>query len=207
MSKMVESTYFGYSSFRFDWGDHICAIFDQYDQQLEVMAGFMAQGMRASQRCVWVAPEQSAIQFRERMAAVGGDLQTLEASGQLVVISEVDFYLRSNLFEPDRTMDLLRTLLADGQRNGYPTMRLATDVSWLKDGRIDPDLWEQFEYRQTEEMTGLPAVLVCQYDRRQVSASIVVAAFRTHRLVILGEEIHENPFYVSPGGPAALQVM
>ncbi len=204
---MVDSTYFGYSGFRFSWGDHICAIFDQPDQQMEVMAGFMVQGLRASQRCVWVAPEHSAAQFRERLGAVGGDLRTLEASSQLVIISEVEYYLNSNLFEPGRTMDLLRTLMADGQENGYPTMRLATDVSWLRDGRIDLDTWEEFEYRQTEEMAELPAVLVCQYDRRQVSGSIVVAALRTHRTVILGEEIHENPFYVSPAGPAAHQIM
>ena len=206
---MIEPTYFGYGGFDFSWGDHICGIFDQPRQQMEIMTNFIGHGLRASQRCVWVAPERSALQFRESLGAIGGDLRTLEASSQLVVVSEIEFYLESGLFEPERTIDLLRTLLADGQEHGYPTMRLATDVSWLRHGeRIDPDLWEQFEYRQTEEMAGLPAVLVCQYDRRQVSGSIIVAAFRTHQIVLLGEEMHENPFYVAgAAGPAAREVM
>jgi hypothetical protein len=205
---MDDPTYFGYGGFSFSWGDHICAIFEDPSQQGQIMGGFMAQGLRAAQRCVWVAPTSSAQRFRESLVEIGADLPTLEASGQLLVISDVDFYLQDGLFEPDRVMDLLRTLLADGRRFGYPTMRIATDVSWLRGNRLDPDLWEEFEGRQTQELAGLPAVLVCQYDRRQLSGSIIVAALRTHRIIILGDAIHQNPFYVAPAaGPAVREIM
>ena len=205
---MVDPTYFGYGGFSFSWGDHICAIFEEPSQQDEIMGGFMAQGLRAAQRCVWVAPGRSAQHLRDSLADMRADLPTLEASEQLLVISDVDFYLQDNLFEPDRVMALLETLLADGQRAGYPTMRIATDLSWLRGNRIDPDLWEEFEGRQTQDLAGLPVVLVCQYDRRQLSGSIMVSAFRTHPIVIVGDAIHQNPFFVArAAGPAISEIM
>jgi hypothetical protein len=198
----VDPTDFGYRGFCFNWGDHICAIFDDPTQQMEIMGQFIPNGLRAVQRCVWAAPPASADRLRRSLTDIGGDLRTLEGSNQLVIISDVDFYLREGLFEPERTMDLLRTLLADGQREGYATMRMATDVLWLRDHHVDPDLWEQFEARLTEELRDLPAVMVCQYDRRQLPGAAIVAAFRTHPVLILSGEVRQNPFAVSaPAGP------
>jgi len=205
---MIDDTDFGYGGFNFSWGDHICGIFDRPTQQMEVMGGFMLQGIRAEQRCVWVSPEPSARQLWARLSDAGGDLRTLEASGQLVTISDVTFYLEGGLFEPKRTMDLLLALMNDGQRTGYGRMRITTDMSWLRGDRIDPDVWEEFESELTHQVAGLPVVLVCQFDRRQISGSVVVAAFRTHPIVILGEEVHGNPFYsAGAAGPAMSEIM
>ncbi len=206
MREEIGSTEFGYGNFGFSWGDHICAIFDNHAQQMEVMIPFMAFGLRAAQRCVWVGPEISCGELRRALTAVGGDLPTLEASGQLVVLPVTDYYLRDGLFEPQRTMELLLTLLQDGQRQGYRTMRVTGDVSWLVSERTDPEVWEQWETMLNEALVGQPMVVVCQYDRRQVSGSIIVTALRTHPFVILGEEIHENPFY-APEPEALADVM
>jgi hypothetical protein len=206
---MTEATALGLASFRFSWGDHICAVFDDRAQQMCFMVQFMACGLRSVQRCVWVSPAPSADRFRAGLAAIGGDLPTLEGSNQLVIVSEADFYLEGGIFEPERTMDLLRSLLREGQRDGYATMRMATDVSWLRGQPIDPGQWEEFELALTREVAGLPVVLVCQYDRRQVPGPLLIAAFRTHPLVVLGDTLYENPFAVAAedGAPAPRDVM
>jgi len=157
---MPEPTDFGYGHFRFSWGDHICAIFDDHAQQMTIMSSFIAAGLQAGQRCLWVSPRESADALRVALTEIGGDLATLEASGQLLIISEVEFYLQDGIFEPERTLDLLGTLLQDNQREGYATMRVASDVSWLREGRPDPELWESFEARLTWEVAGLPLVMV-----------------------------------------------
>ena len=192
---MIDPTAFGYANWRFAWGDHICAFFDDPIQQMEVMLPFLAHGLRAHQRCVWVGPATSCDRFRQHLRRLGGDLPTLEASGQLVLISDVDFYLQDGLFEPTRSLQLLRTLLADGIAQGYGTMRLATDIPWTYERRLDPEVWEMYEVQLNQEQLGLPLVSVCQYDRRQVTGGILVAALRTHRLVIMDQALHENPFY------------
>lgn len=203
---MLDPNAFGYSDLRFSWGDHICAIFDYPYQQEAVMGGYVAQGLRAAQRCVWVAAGSSGLQFRRLLSDLGGDLPTLEGSGQLLVFSEVDFYLRDGLFDAERVLDLVRTLADDGQQSGFEAMRVAADTSWLRGRPLDPYLWEELESRLTQGLRGLPVVMVCQYDRRQVSGSVVIAAFRTHPIVILGETVYENQFYQAPG-PTSREVV
>ncbi len=193
---MPNPTDFGYAGFSFAWGDHISAIFDSRVQQMEIMGPFVGTGLRAEQRCVWISPEESAAELRRTLSDMGGDLATLEASSQLLIVSEVDFYLRDGIFEPQRTLDLLAAFLQDNQREGYSTMRLANDVSWVAGGRVDPESWERFESHMTQEISGLPLVMVCQYDRGQVSGAMVVTALHTHPTVILGDAFRKNPFYV-----------
>jgi hypothetical protein len=113
---------------------------------------------------------------------------------------------RDGVFDPDRTLDLIHTVLEDGRRAGYPTMRVGNDVSWLGNGRVSPEAWESFESRLTHAISPLPMVMVCQYDHRQVSGSLLVTALETHPTVILGDRFRENPFHVpasarSPDAP------
>jgi hypothetical protein len=202
---MTDPTAFGYANWRFSWGDHICAFFDDHAQQMETMVPFLAQGLRAKQRCVWVAPPASCDHLRKWLAAIGADLPTLEASGQLVVLSDVAFYLQDGVFEPERTIALGLTLLADGQRQGYSTMRITSDISWSHAYRLDPEVWEQYELQVTAGTERQPLVAICQYDRRQISGGIIVAALRTHRLVLMDGQLYENPFY-RPAPGAVVQL-
>jgi hypothetical protein len=197
---MAEPTTFGYGDWRFSWGDHICGIFDDHDQQMEVMGPYVATGIMAEQRCIWVAPQASANALSAYLTSADIDVPTLAASAQLVLVSDVDFYLRDGLFSPEHTRELATMLLQDGRRRGYPTMRMATDVSWLQTGAVGHQEWERLEAAVTYEIADKPIVTVCQYDRRQLSGSLIVTALRTHPAVILGTTIRDNPFFV-PGAP------
>lgn len=134
---MADPTTFGWGGLRFSWGDHICAIFENHQQQMSLMVPFLAQGILAGQRCAWISPASAARAFRDAFAEAGGDIPSLETSGQLVILPDVDFYLRGGSFEPGRTLELAMLLLEDGQRQGYPAMRVAADVSWLAEGPAD----------------------------------------------------------------------
>jgi len=200
----VDPNEFGYAGFHFSWGDHICGIFDDRSQQMEVMGAFIATGISAGQRCVWVGPRESGDALRSHLARIGGDLPTLEASSQLLIISKVDFYLHEGVFDPERCLELLGTLLEDSRRGGYSTMRIVCDASWLQRDRIVPELWESFQSRLTQGIARLPVVMVCQAERRQFSSSLIVAALRTHPIVILGDVVRQNPFYMS-GSAASVE--
>jgi len=193
----VDPNDFGYAGFRFSWGDHICGIFDDRAQQMEIMGAFVGAGLRAVQRCIWVGPAESGDALRRHLTSIGGDLPTLEASGQLLIISRVDFYLHEGMFDPDRCLELLNTLREDSRRDGYSTMRIVCDASWLRQDHIDPELWESFQLRLTRGISNLPLVMVCQADRQQLSSPLIVVALRTHPIVILGDVIRENPFYIA----------
>ncbi len=194
----VEPTDFGTGGFQFSWGDHICAIFDNHAQQMEVMAAFLGVGLITGQRCVWVGPPASSEALRAQLARIGGDLPTLEASGQLLFIPEIDFYLRGGAFDINRNLALLHTLLRENRRDGYLTMRFAGDLSYLQRGTLALDQWEEYESRLTAEARRLPVAVVCQALRSQLTGEHIVSAFRSHPIIVLGGDIHENPFCAVP---------
>jgi hypothetical protein len=190
----ADPTAFGCWDFNFSWGDHICAVFDDPEQQMAVMLPFFTHGLRAQQRCVWISEAAGADRFRRALSRVGADLPTLEASGQLVVISDIEFYLQDGLFDPGRTLQLGLALLEDGRRNGWPLMRVAGEASFLRDQPMDIALWETYEEQVTCRAAGAPLVAVCQYDRRRVPAQLIAAALRSHPIVILGDSIRHSPY-------------
>jgi hypothetical protein len=194
---VADPTAFGYGDFHFSWGDHICAIFDDPDQQMAVVLPFVTHGLRAEQRCLWISPPAGSSRFRQALACAGADLPTLEASGQLIIISDVDFYLQDGLFEPRRTLELGLALLEEGQRAGWSAMRVAGEASFPRDRPIDIGLWETYEEQVTRHAAGAPVVAVCQYDRRLVPSALIAAALRTHPIVILGETIRRSPLYTA----------
>ncbi len=44
----MDPTAFGYGDLNFSWGDHICAIYDDPGQQMDVAIPFMRQGIRVA---------------------------------------------------------------------------------------------------------------------------------------------------------------
>ena len=193
---MADATAFGYGDLHFTWGDHICTIFENRGQQMSVMVPFMVQGIQEGQRCVWASPEPAAAAFREELMKAGADLPTLEASGQLIIIPAVDYYLHDGVFEPEKTLELAELLYEDSVRSGYTGIRATGDVSWLEGDPVDLELWEGYERTFTERLRGKRVVTVCQYDQRRFSGAYVVAALHTHPIVILGETVCRNPFFV-----------
>ena len=200
---MVDPTAFGYGDLRFSWGDHICTIFENREQQMEVMVPFVVQGLRAEQRCVWASPKSAAELFRRRLAEAGADLPTLEASGQLLIIPDTDYYLSDGVFVLERTLELAKTLYEDSLRQGYTAIRAAGDCSWAAEAPVDVELWEKYEREFGEQIAGKPAVVVCQYNMRQFPRAHVLAALRTHPIVILGETVCRNPLFSKEHGMMA----
>ena len=195
---MVDPMAFGYGDLTFSWGDHICTIFENREQQMSVMIPFIAQGIRAQQRCIWASQPQSADLFRRRLRETGADLPTLEASGQLLILSGMEHYLSDGLFEPEKTIELTMALYQDSIRQGYRGIRATGDASWISDHPVDLELWEEYEREFGLQIAGKPVVTVCQYDARRFSGQFLIAALQTHPIVILGETVRRNPFYAAP---------
>jgi hypothetical protein len=192
---MVDPMAFGYGDVQFEWGDHICTIFENREQQMSVMVPFMAQGLAAEQRCIWASQPSSGDLFRRRLSEAGADVATLEASGQLVILPAMDYYLTDGVFDMEKTLELALTLYEDSVRAGYAGIRATGDASWLGKDQVQLETWERYESEFGDRVAGKPAVVVCQYDVRRFSGPYIVAALHTHPIVILGETVCRNPFF------------
>ena len=79
----------------------------------------------------------------------------------------------------------------------FPLIRWGGDMTWsLKKMPTSETLmkWES----ACNAIESPPVVFLCQYDLTQFLGNVVIDAFRTHPLCIVGSAIHQNPLYMEP---------
>jgi hypothetical protein len=83
-----------------------------------------------------------------------------------------------------------------GRNAGFPRTRFVADMQWALTGTFE----ELAEYEATSNFVPLGGdVAICTYQLNRWGAKVMMAALRTHPLVIIGGLLHENPFYQQPG--------
>jgi hypothetical protein len=71
-------------------------------------------------------------------------------------------------------------------------------MEWALADKPGVDDLLEFETRVNYLMAKYEDAAICTYDLSKFSASIVMDVMRTHPVVIIGEVLQENPFFVPP---------
>jgi hypothetical protein len=173
---------------------HVCAFVSSGDDRDAVLDPFLAEGVDAGDRLLFlVDPHEAAAPVR-RLRHLGFRTGDLLAADRCEVRTWDETYLRGGGFDPEAMLGLLRELLAeqDGVR-----VRMLADMGWAVDGRGDEDLIE-FESRANFIHARHPHAVVCLYDLARFSGAFVIDVLRTHPVVLIHGALHENPFFVPP---------
>jgi hypothetical protein len=119
-------------------------------------------------------------------------------SGQLEVRPWQDGPLDGGQFDQDTWLAAFERVLQSGPAAGYAHTRFLAQMEWaLVDLPGVEDLIE-FETRVNYVVPKYDNAVICAYDLSKFGASVVMDALRTHPVVIIGELLQENPFFVSP---------
>jgi hypothetical protein len=93
---------------------------------------------------------------------------------------------------------LLEDVLQSGDASGYPLTRLVAHMEWALLDKPGVDDLLEYETRLNYMLPKYDDPVICTYDLSKFSASAVMDIMRTHPVVIVGEVLQENPFFVSP---------
>jgi methionine synthase II (cobalamin-independent) len=144
-----------------------------------------------------VNPKQREEHLR-RLTDSGIDVQAAMDSGQLEVQPWQDGPLCDGRFDQDTWVESFEQVLRSGAEAGYAQTRFLADMEWaLVDLPGTEDLIE-FETRVNYVVPKYDNIVICAYDLSKFAASVVMDAFRTHPVVIIGGLLQENPFFVPP---------
>lgn len=177
---------------------HICAFFNSADEEHRVLGSFIKEGFeRGDKACHLVDPDLREDHLR-RLAGAGIDVAQAMDTGQLELRRWQDAYLSGDRFDQDAMLALIEEVLQSGAASGYPLTRLVAHMEWaLRDKPGVGDLVE-YETRLNYVLPKYADPVICAYDLSKFGASVVMDVMRTHPVVIIGEVLHENPFFVPP---------
>ena len=93
---------------------------------------------------------------------------------------------------------LLEEVLQSGAAAGYPLTRFVRAWNGPCSTKPGVDDLVEYETRVNYVVPKYDDPVICTYDLSKFSASMVMDIMRTHPVVIIGEVLQENPFFVPP---------
>jgi hypothetical protein len=181
-----------------DEGMHICTFFRSSAERYRVLMPFIREGMEQGDRAFHIVSPSLRSEHAQRIAEAGIDTARAEVEGQLEIIGWDEAYVRDGSFNHDAMLSLLPTLLNEGRNRGFPVTRFIADVAWVLNTAGAVDQLLEYECRVNLALPKAVDIVICSYDLDKVDAAMVIAAMRTHPIVLIGGMVQRNPFYVRP---------
>ncbi len=180
----------GIPEFYLDRGSHIAYMFQEEHERLNVLAPFMKAGLEAGDQCVLIAPSAATPIIIDRLRQLDTDVEAAVASGQLLVSD-------ASKKEGDST-SIFDAAISSAKRAGRDLIRIGGEMtSALGEAATGRELPECL-FDQAVEWPRSRLIALCQYDCNRFGGSAILDAIEAHSLSIVGNIVHENPFYREP---------
>jgi hypothetical protein len=177
-------------------GDHICALFETEEEQLAIAAGYVADGLRRGERCLYVTASTAGLQrFREVLEALGVDTAAALKRGALVQATSAEAHLAGGQFDPERMMGLLNEAVESALNDGFQGLRTCGDMSWLLENPEGADRVVEYEAFLNEFFKGVRATGMCLFDRARLPPALIDHALATHPSVNVPGRLVPNRFF------------
>lgn len=183
-----------------DVGAHICAIHEDTGGVLRILSESFRTGLERGERCLYVASEEAADEIRRLLGESGVEASGAESRGELVFVSDRAALLKEGAeFDPDHTIESIKSLFGETLEAGYAGLRFSADVPWLTRGVPGEDRVMEFEEKADEiiNMPGVPLLALCQYRLSDLDPEDSIEILERHPMTLVGARIHKNEEYAA----------
>ena len=177
---------------------HICAFFNNIDEEHRVLRSFIKDGVDLGEKSVHIVDPELREDYVKGLADADINVQQAMDTGQMEVLPWRDAYLRGDRFDQDAMLARLEELLQSGAAAGYPLTRLLAHMEWALLDKPGVDDLIEYETRLNFMLIKYEDPVICTYDLSKFGANVTMDILRTHPVVIIGGVLQENPFFVPP---------
>jgi hypothetical protein len=176
-------------------GDHVCAIYGSDDELADIVAEFLAEGLRKSERCWYLPASDDPAAVRAGLKAREIDTTRAEDRGALNVLSSNAAYSVRGDFDPEETLVVFSNAIEQALTDGFNGFRAAANMSWALDLEEGPERLITYEALLRSLFSSAPATGLCLYDRTRMPLAVIDGALCTHPVVGLRGSYAPNAFY------------
>ena len=169
-------------------GDHIAYIWES-PAEFEEAVGFLSRGIRDGDHCVIFGHDEANAEVARVLTRNGFDVPHLERAGRLTILGGRE--------HGAMMLSEIGATFQRAQENGAPLIRLLGNIGWSRPGWPEDADILAFEAKVTGAAKLFPSVVMCLYDAKSLSGNVMLhGCFETHPVVIAGNVLRRNPFYV-----------
>ena len=177
---------------------HLCAFFESEKQEYDCLVPYFTEGLAQGEQVVTIRDADQTGKHTARLRSLMPEyIDSAVRRNQLRVVASEETYLKDGCFESERMFNMLESVLEDATAN-FGRVRTCGDMTWAL--REMPGTHELMEYesRVNQLTTEHDCTLMCVYDVNKFSGRAVMDVLATHPMVVMGDRIYENPYYVEP---------
>src|SRR3984893_4775209 len=173
--------------------DHVCTLYDQRDEEVAIAVSYIRAGLDRGELCVCVV-DDGGKSILDALASEGGDIEAEMRKGRLEIFEKP-------LAQGLQTRDMLGKIeqYASESRNaGHAGFRIVGEMTWTLDGdlRSLAELEARLTLHRVWERNTCAGL--CQFDVRRFTPETLREMIIVHPLVVIGDRICRNPYYVTP---------
>ncbi|MBA3580168.1 MAG: MEDS domain-containing protein [Gemmatimonadota bacterium] len=171
-----------------DVGDHIAYVWETPAEFIEAV-GFLERGVRDGDHCVVFGHDDANAEVLRVLTKMGFDPGQLVRDARLTVLG--------GRAQGDMMLEEIGAAFQRATEGGAPLIRLLGNIGWSRPGWPEDRDILAFEAKVTGAAKLFPSVVMCMYDAKSLSGNVMLhGCFETHPLVITGNLLRKNPYYV-----------
>ncbi len=179
-------------------GDHLCCIYRDRGEQMGIVVPYLVHGLHSNNKCLYIIDESTREDVFHAFAEAGVDLTTHIASGQFLLLTKAESYLKEGSFDPDRMIATLKLAEANAIDEGYAGLRITGEMTWVFSGLPGVEGLIEYESKLNLFFPNSKSTAICQYHESRFDPDILIDVLHTHPAVVIYGEVCENPYYIPP---------
>jgi len=175
---------------------HVCHLYQGENGRKEAAFPFIRDGLQSGECCIYVADTAAVDDLGLELQAYGIDARRARGDGALDVVTSSAWREQCHRGSVAMARQVLAVM---GQKQyAFPRIRIVGDVHWSNDPEIPADVLCHWEATASLVFDGSVADVICQYDIDCYPPAYIIAALRTHPVVLYNGQQVVNPFYEAP---------
>jgi hypothetical protein len=189
---------FGAEETKVPVGSHICLLYRTDEERDRVAVPFVGEGVRDGALCRYVVDDQTAEHLKQGLSAAGVKVASVEASGQLKILTAADTYLRHAPFNYHEMLAFWDVVVEEIRARNLPYSRCAGETTFLQHGAPGLEHFMEYEAQLNNYIPKVPLVVLCLYNLTKLTGDLVAGVLQTHPYAVMGGVLIRNPYYIPP---------
>src|SRR6202162_2800898 len=177
---------------------HQCLIYNTQGEQFAAALPFLRAGLERQERCLYIANENSAAAVLDALREAGADVDHYVRSRALFIAGKQEMYPAHGRFDPDSMISFLSEIAREPGNGKFSGLRILGEMTWALEEDTAPDSLIEYEAKLNHFVREHAVRVLCQYHRDRFSPELILSVIRTHPVVVYGDIVCKNPYYVPP---------
>src|SRR5689334_1722634 len=184
---------------RIPYATHICAFFDSEQQEYDCLVPYFMEGLIQGEQVVTIRDAEKMGEHKRALQnRMPLPLEEPMKNEQFRIFASEETYLRDGHFGHERMGQMLEDVLKAAEEGPFKRVRTCGDMTWALRDMPGTDELMEYESRVNAFTQAHDCTLMCIYDVNKFSGRAVMDVLATHPMVVMGDRIYENPYYVEP---------